>query len=359
MNEQDLANTALACAVLDHRDEQVLAGLLQHTLWQQTSSSDARLTTQGMCNLCWSVAVLELQQLAGSVVQLVQAAASSQQQWREFASEELMQLHQVHLWLLDRQLVGGRGLAGALTQQQLQQCSGAWREQLRATAAELPVQFEHDVLAALQQLTAAGALSWQRPPAPQQPAVPDGACLIDIAGVTADGVRLAVEVDGPTHFLWPDRRLNGRTQHRNRVLAARGYAVVGVPYFEWDKRADYKQQPSAQQVQYLLQLINIATQQHQGNTQHYRYQQQQQQQQQQAVQGTLRRRTRSSSSQQRQSDSSAQQQQAQLSRSQRQQVKEPAGAAAGFTPSPAAAAAATSRTSPSGRVRGIRQRTAQ
>ncbi|KAF6259140.1 hypothetical protein COO60DRAFT_1638610 [Scenedesmus sp. NREL 46B-D3] len=44
---------------------------------------------------------------------------------------------------------------------------------------------------------------------------------IDIAGVTADGVRLAIEVDGPAHFLWPGNRLDGSTQHRNRVLAAR------------------------------------------------------------------------------------------------------------------------------------------
>jgi hypothetical protein len=71
-------------------------------------------------------------------------------------------------------------------------------------------------------------------------------------------------------------------------MAARGYTVIGAPFFEWDKRADpkrQKQQPSAQQVQYLLLLINTATQQHQGNTHHDGYHHQQQQQQQ-AAQGT-------------------------------------------------------------------------
>jgi hypothetical protein len=235
MSEQDLANTALACAVLDHRDEQLLAGLLQHALQLQAgSSSDSnsgQLTDQGLCNICWSVAVLDLQQLAGSVVQLVQAATSSQQQWVVNTAGGLRQLHQVHLWLLDRQLVGGRGLAGALTQQQLQQCSEAWIADLRAAAAESPTALQQQVFAALRQLTAASQMFWQQPPAMEQLAVPDGACLIDIAGVTAYGVQLAIEVDGPYPFLRPGRRLDGSTQHRNRVLAARSYAVVSVPYF--------------------------------------------------------------------------------------------------------------------------------
>uniref|UniRef100_A0A383V5V8 RAP domain-containing protein n=1 Tax=Tetradesmus obliquus TaxID=3088 RepID=A0A383V5V8_TETOB len=88
----------------------------------------------------------------------------------------------------------------------------------------------------------------------EQLAQPDGACLIDIAGVTAAGVRLAIEVDGPVHFVWPDRRLDGSSQHRNRTLAARGYAVVSVPYLRWDGLGLYQQQ------QCLLQLINRALQ---------------------------------------------------------------------------------------------------
>jgi hypothetical protein len=97
MTGQGLANTALACAVLFYRDEQLLAGLLRSAA-QKASSSSIQLTTQNVCNLCWSVAVLDVQQLAGSVLQLVQVTGSSQQ-WREFTVEDLFQLHQVHLWL--------------------------------------------------------------------------------------------------------------------------------------------------------------------------------------------------------------------------------------------------------------------
>jgi hypothetical protein len=63
---------------------------------------------------------------------------------------------------------------------------------------------------------------------------PDGNLSIDIAAVTAAGVQLAIEVDGPTHFVSPGNRLNGPTQFRNRMLAAQGYTVIGIPYWEWN-----------------------------------------------------------------------------------------------------------------------------
>jgi hypothetical protein len=254
MKGQELSNTALACAVLDHRDEQLLARLLQRALHQQSSSSSSsmRLSAQGVCNLCWSVAVLDLQQLAGSIVELVHQA-NRQQQRAELEPEDARQLQQVQQWLLDKQLVGGRGLAGALTEQQLQQCSTAFSKNLNTSAAEPPSETQRQVFAALLQLTAAGVLSWQHSPQQEQLAVPDGACLIDIAGMTADGMRLAIEVDRPYHFLWPDRRLDGSTQHRNRVLAARGYAVVSVPYYMWNNL-----KISREKQQCLLQLIKEA-----------------------------------------------------------------------------------------------------
>jgi hypothetical protein len=264
MNGQHLVGIAHACAMLDHRDEQLLGGVLCQALQlqrQSSSSSSRQLTVRSSSNLSWSLAVLDLQQLAGDIVELMQAQVSGEM-W-DLEDKGMVQLQLVHQWLLDRQLVGGRGLAGALTEQQLQQCREASAASLKVKATEAPGQFKRDILAALQQLTAAGALSWQQQPALQQLAVPDGACLIDIGAVTADGLKLAIEADGPTHFLWPNNRLNGSTQHRNRVLEARGYAVVSVPYFEWHKWRPSKrqqQQPSDGQVQLLLQLMQAATQ---------------------------------------------------------------------------------------------------
>ncbi|EOD08235.1 hypothetical protein EMIHUDRAFT_359048 [Emiliania huxleyi CCMP1516] len=50
--------------------------------------------------------------------------------------------------------------------------------------------------------------------------------------------RIAIEVDGPFHFLLPDcrgvRKPNGPTLLKRRLLAAAGWRVISVPFFEWD-----------------------------------------------------------------------------------------------------------------------------
>ena len=59
---------------------------------------------------------------------------------------------------------------------------------------------------------------------------------MDVAALhVASGLRLAVEADGPAHFLRPGREVGGVTLARNRALAVRGFVVVSVPYWEWGK----------------------------------------------------------------------------------------------------------------------------
>ena len=57
--------------------------------------------------------------------------------------------------------------------------------------------------------------------------------------------RVAVEVDGPTHFLLPDgrgvRKSNGPTLLKRRLLAAAGWRVISVPFYEWDGFATAKE----------------------------------------------------------------------------------------------------------------------
>jgi hypothetical protein len=53
-------------------------------------------------------------------------------------------------------------------------------------------------------------------------------------------VKIAVEVDGPTHFIRqsgesPRRSAKGATMMKRRHLALLGYSVVPVPYWEWDE----------------------------------------------------------------------------------------------------------------------------
>ncbi|KAF8055279.1 HTATIP2 [Scenedesmus sp. PABB004] len=228
---QDLAIMALACAKLGHADERLLGPLLRRAAAQVHTG--ASWPEQELANTCWAVAVLDLRQCASELAVLARAAS---EQWGGgMAPESLCQLHQVQLWATDcgLQLPGGAGapgLAGALAPQQLEACRTAWAASLAARQEQQPTsQLQREVFAALQRLP----LEWAVPPAMEQLAAPDGACLVDIAATTAGGARLAVEADGPVHFRTPDAAQTGDTLFRNRALAARGYSLVVVPWFEW------------------------------------------------------------------------------------------------------------------------------
>jgi hypothetical protein len=255
-NTQNLAIAAWACGELGHRDEQLMAALLaevQQRLAVAGTSSNRSFNSQNLCNLCWAVAVLDLQQHAQQVLQLGKACSSI---WSSIEVEGQQQMWQVHTWLLDFDLVVGQGLQGSLTQQQLQQCRAAWDQEMRKTAKQQHTSFQRSVLAAVQRLP----LTWQQQPQMEQLSVgsdgvtPDGALLIDVAGRTADGMLVAVEADGPTHFRQPDGELKGRTRYRNRALAVRGYRLVSVPWMDWRKASKDEQC----QDQYLLQLFGKA-----------------------------------------------------------------------------------------------------
>ena len=57
--------------------------------------------------------------------------------------------------------------------------------------------------------------------------------------------RIAIEVDGPSHFLLPDgrgvRRPNGPTLLKRRLLAAAGWRVISVPFYGWNGFATAKE----------------------------------------------------------------------------------------------------------------------
>ena len=57
--------------------------------------------------------------------------------------------------------------------------------------------------------------------------------------------RVAVEVDGPSHFLLAEhgRQVpNGPTLLKRRQLEAVGWRVLSVPYYEWDAQVGREQQ---------------------------------------------------------------------------------------------------------------------
>eukprot|EP00892_Ulva_mutabilis_P000033 jgi/Ulvmu1/1002/UM103_0030.1 len=62
----------------------------------------------------------------------------------------------------------------------------------------------------------------------------DGFYSIDIALFVRGGTRVAIEVDGPSHFAVNDREhVLGDTVARRRALVACGWVVISVPYYIW------------------------------------------------------------------------------------------------------------------------------
>jgi very-short-patch-repair endonuclease len=232
---QELANMTLACAWLYFRRPFLLDGLLQQVMVLLQHQGSRGLNCQDSANLYWSVAVLDLRQHASQVLQL---AAACSNQWGNTIPADMLQLYEAHRWLLDYQLPAGssNGLAGVLTQQQLEQCRSCQEQRLRAAAKVSKLQ--QSVFGALKNLP---DVSWQQQPDMEQQTA-DNAAVIDIVAVTARGAKLAVEVDGPWHFVQPGNQLDGQTQRRNRVLAARGYTVVSIPYWEGNGLASKQQQ---------------------------------------------------------------------------------------------------------------------
>jgi hypothetical protein len=225
---RDIASFAYGCASLGYSNQPLFGVLLDHAVSMQVASWSA----WDLTNLCWAAAVLDKQQSAGQVVELARVCTLI---WGHMEATRFRQLYQVHKWL--QHFCMPEGLSPVLTAHQLEQCRDSWQQQIRDKAAAGGSQKHRDVFAVLQQLPAS---TWQQSPVMEQ-LTADGDTSVDIGAVTATGIRLAIEVDGPYHFLQPGNRLNGPTQARNRLLAALGYTVVSLPYFEWEPLRTQKQ----------------------------------------------------------------------------------------------------------------------
>ena len=130
---------------------------------------------------------------------------------RSLALEELSQLHQWQLWQEER------GAAWPpLPPELAQRCRDAFSSE-DGVASKL----QRDVVASLLALELA----------PQEEVrTPQGYSLDAV--VVHGGREVAIEVDGPSHFC--GRTPTGATALKRRQLRAAGWALLPVPYWEWD-----------------------------------------------------------------------------------------------------------------------------
>lgn len=256
-----------------HLVQQLTPTLTLTTTTTSSSSSNSSDAVRGSCrlhqaiaNLCLAAAVLGVRGQADVLRGL--AAAAATHCWRQMTVDGKRQLFMLHLELLleeqqqqDGQQQLDRSLAGCLSPHQLQECQAAWLSGVCSSVTAPPSStatatagqpskptnrklvghtLQRKVFVAASELTGLAA-------APAYEALtPDRMLCIDIDAVTQQGVQLAIEVDGPSHFRLPDLASTGSTLFRNRQLAARGYVVVVVPYFEWTAAVEEAQEEGAE-----------------------------------------------------------------------------------------------------------------
>ena len=218
--------------------------------------SSSEVEAPAITCICWAAAVLDMQKHYEQVLVLVKALGKAWGQQQHLNEQTLTHLRLVHLWLLDSEVGDKKGLEGSLTEQQLEQVSSVslsssgsaggdeskgctkqqqqWKGSRRESHQKEQQQLQKEVFASLKQLP----VDWKEPPRQHQQTA-DGAFSVSIAGRLANANKqVVVEAEGPGHYRRPDRAFTGEMLYRNRALAARGYQVVSVPYYEWKAMND-------------------------------------------------------------------------------------------------------------------------
>jgi hypothetical protein len=138
-NDNHLRQAAAACAELQYRDEHFIRLLLQRA--EQVLQLSTRSRTRSLPEAdrdsvaaicCLSLVLLDMRQLAGAARKLV--ADSNIQQHTRTHPSNLRRLWVFHSWLLGHKLLDEKGLAGLVTQRQLQQGAqeaAAWGDKTR------------------------------------------------------------------------------------------------------------------------------------------------------------------------------------------------------------------------------------
>uniref|UniRef100_A0A383V2M9 FAST kinase leucine-rich domain-containing protein n=1 Tax=Tetradesmus obliquus TaxID=3088 RepID=A0A383V2M9_TETOB len=118
----DLFQAAYACTALQFKEQRLMLALLQRSKQHQQQQGKRGLSVKGRTDVAaavgYAVAALDMRQLAGHVREL--AANSGITRDSTVKRGNLNQLWEVHAWLLQHQLLDGQGLAGLLSQQQLE-----------------------------------------------------------------------------------------------------------------------------------------------------------------------------------------------------------------------------------------------
>ncbi|EJK65038.1 hypothetical protein THAOC_14163, partial [Thalassiosira oceanica] len=202
---QEVANFLWACATVGYSDERLFSAF--------TPVIESKLdecNEQHLANIAWAYSVVNVpsQDLFNECY--VGALASRE---NAFSEEDLSQLHQWQLWQqeLESRIELPRSLRA--------KCRNAFTSRGYSES-----KLQNDVAG---ELRAAGLDL-------DEEVLLGSGYRIDALVKVGDGRKVAVEVDGPSHFI--DRRPTGSTILKHRqVLRLDRIEVVSVPYWEWNE----------------------------------------------------------------------------------------------------------------------------
>jgi hypothetical protein len=205
-NPQDLANTVWAYATAGHASPDLFEAVARVAVPRL-----GEFNPQDLASTAWAYAVADAPPatLFGDA-SFVDCCATVE---AAFTESDLSQLHQVQLWLH-------------------QECGGTW-PQMSPTLAErcrLCFSAHKDISSRMQKCVVSelAALGLQ----PREEVSMQLGYSLD-AVVSVEGRDVAVEVDGPTHFV--GRLPTGATVLKRRQLRLTNMPLLAVPYWEWNE----------------------------------------------------------------------------------------------------------------------------
>jgi len=221
---QQISNFLWAFATNGQVDEHLFSSLVP-----SVKANLNKYNAQNLSNVAWAYSVADVD--APSVFNDEFANACLRKE-NEFELEALAQLHQWQLW--QDEIKSGISLPLSLQKR----CYESFISKVLR-----PSRLQDDVVSIL------SSMGLQ----PQEEVLLKSGYRID-AVVEVNGKQIAVEVDGPSHFIGRSRELTGSTILKHRQVAALdGMPVVAIPYWEWDKL----KKDSEKKQQYLRSMLGI------------------------------------------------------------------------------------------------------
>jgi RAP domain len=214
-NPQDLSNTAWSFAALNHE-----APSLFESMARASQVLIHNFNQHGLANMAWSFAVFDMEPNFFIPADSPFAQALLSRDPSMFSRDKgIVQLHQFQLWCKEQ--TGASWYPEELSQ--------LCQKTMASTEKAMTSRFQNDVVATLGKLHDVTDVK-------VDVSTPSGYSLDAV--VVYRGVRIGVEVDGPTHFVGGSSQSpNSRTILKHRQIRAleRSLKLVSVPYWEWDE----------------------------------------------------------------------------------------------------------------------------